>query len=182
MGDPVAKWEPLVLGAPFPCERLGPSVRTELDPGALPLAGDRPHQPLHGYVVVAIEPVVLERPREVAARLVVHAHDAQRVERVSIDQRPFVLDEEELSGMPSADVGADPRLGCALGIALGLVRAPVRLALRAPVAEEDGEGIVLVPARRRGLVFRLHERGWSRMETPGERGRTTSHQPRPTNW
>ena len=44
MGDPVAKWEPLVLGAPFPCERLGPSVRTELDPGALPLAGDRPHR------------------------------------------------------------------------------------------------------------------------------------------
>ncbi len=58
--DAVAERQPLPLRTPFPCNRLGATIWAECDARAFKLAAERPHLPINGNIVVAIEAMILK--------------------------------------------------------------------------------------------------------------------------
>ena len=154
----VTEREPSIRWAPLPGDSLGPSIFTERNPRPLPFTGHGPDSPVTNNVVVTVEPVILEGAREVMTGFGVYAHHAERVERLATDHCAFVLNEEELPGVPLSGVGANPRFGCTSRIFDTLIRTAERLALRAPLAQERRQRLMLVAADRRDLTIALSHR------------------------
>ncbi len=87
----------------------------------------------------------------------IDAQHAQCIEGLASHVGAFVLDQEELSGMPCAGVGADPRHASTFGVALRLLWTALGGAFGSPAAQEHGKSIVLLATCwRRFMIARGH--------------------------